>query len=141
MAGYHDRPEATAKALQNGWLHTGDLGYLDKDRYLYLVDRKNDVIITGGMNVYSAEIEQFLENCPGVRQVAVVGMPDPDWGEAVAAFLVAGADGVDEELLIRRCRAELAAYKRPKRIVTVAELPTTAVGKVDKKRLRREYSS
>lgn len=140
MAGYHNRPDATAKALRDGSLHTGDLGYLDEDHYLYLVDRKNDVIITGGMNVYSAEVEQFLQRCPGVRQVAVVGLPDPDWGECVTAFVVAGVEGIDTDLLISRCRAELAAYKRPKRIVPVTDLPTTPVGKIDKKRLRQDFS-
>lgn len=143
MAGYHQRPEATAATLRDGWLHTGDIGYLDPDGYLYLLDRKNDVIITGGMNVYSAEVEQLLQACPGVSQVAVVGLPDSDWGEAVVAFLVAdpSAGGVDEDLLRQRCRDVLSAYKRPKAFVTVTDLPTTAVGKVDKKRLRQQHSS
>lgn len=143
MVGYHQRPEATEATLRDGWLHTGDIGYLDSDGYLYLLDRKNDVIITGGMNVYSAEVEQLLQTCPGIAQVAVVGIPDPDWGEAVVAFLVAdpSAGDVDEDLLRRRCRDALSAYKRPKAFITVADLPTTAVGKVDKKQLRRQHAS
>lgn len=140
MAGYHNKPDATAASLRDGNLHTGDLGYMDEDRYLYLVDRKNDLIITGGMNVYSAEVERLLQSCPGVRQVAVVGLADPDWGESVVAFVVADAEGIDVPLLMSRCRAELASYKRPKRIIPVNALPLTAIGKIDKKLLRQNHS-
>ena len=89
MSGYHGLPEATARTLQDGWLRTGDIGYLDEERYLYLLDRKNDMIITGGMNVYCSEVEAALREVDGVAQAAVVGVPHPDWGEAVVAFVVA----------------------------------------------------
>jgi fatty-acyl-CoA synthase len=142
MAGYLAMPGKTAETLRGGWLHTGDIGYMDADRYVYLIDRKNDVIITGGMNVYSSEVEQFLQTCAGVLQAAVVGIPDPDWGEAVVAFVVTtdphGAQ-VSDDHLSDRCRSGLAAYKRPKSIRRVAELPLTPYGKVDKKLLRTQF--
>jgi fatty-acyl-CoA synthase/long-chain acyl-CoA synthetase len=144
MAGYHGMSDKTAETLRNGWLHTGDIGYIDADRYVYLLDRKNDVIITGGMNVYSSEVEQFLQTCAGVTRVAVVGIPDPDWGEAVVAFVVAtdgqGAQFSAEDLM-DTCRSGLTAYKRPKSIQRVSALPLTPYGKVDKKRLRIEFST
>lgn len=144
MAGYHNLPDKTAETLRGGWLHTGDIGYMDADRYVYLLDRTNDVIITGGMNVYSSEVEQVLQNCPGVAQVAVVGIPDPDWGEAVVAFVVTTAPSgaeFSETDLMDRCRAVLATYKRPKSIRNVLELPLTTYGKVDKKRLRNQFAT
>jgi fatty-acyl-CoA synthase len=144
MAGYHGMSDKTAETLRNGWLHTGDIGYIDADRYVYLLDRKNDVIITGGMNVYSSEVEQFLQTCAGVTRVAVVGIPDPDWGEAVVAFVVATDDQgaqFSADDLMDTCRSGLTAYKRPKSIQRVLTLPLTPYGKVDKKRLRIEFST
>jgi fatty-acyl-CoA synthase len=136
MSGYHDRPVETAEALRDGWLYTGDLGYLTADGYLHLVDRKKDMIITGGLNVYSSEVEQVIARLAGVKSVAVAGVPHPDWGEAVVAFVVpAGAD-VTPESILAAARSELSTYKRPKQVVLVETLPTTAVGKVDKKALR-----
>ncbi|WP_037062874.1 AMP-binding protein [Pseudonocardia acaciae] len=137
MAGYHGLAAKTAETLRGGWLHTGDLGILDDDGYVHLLDRKNDMIISGGMNVYSTEVENVLQACPGVGQVAVVGVPHPDWGEAVVAFVVpADGEDFDEPATVARCRAELAAYKRPKAYRLLGSLPVTAFGKVDKKALR-----
>ncbi|WP_281690614.1 class I adenylate-forming enzyme family protein [Pseudonocardia thermophila] len=140
MVGYHNRPEQTAKTLQNGWLRTGDIGRMDEQGYVYLLDRKNDMIISGGMNVYSTEVENVAATCPGVAQVAVVGVPHPDWGEAVVAFVVPDDSGsFDEAKLLAHCRGELARYKQPKAIRVVESLPTTAYGKLDKKALRASW--
>ena len=137
MTGYHDLPEKTAETVRDGWLFTGDVGRLDEDGYLYLVDRKNDMIISGGMNVYSTEIENVIAQVVGVAQVAVVGVPHPDWGEAVVAFVVAGAQGAPTpDAVIAHCRSVLSRYKVPKEVHLVSALPVTAVGKLDKKALR-----
>ncbi|WP_408895812.1 class I adenylate-forming enzyme family protein [Nocardioides sp. R1-1] len=136
MQGYLDRPVETAEALRDGWLHTGDLGFLTADGYLHLVDRKKDMIITGGLNVYSSEVEQVLARLDEVESVAVAGVPHPDWGEAVVAFVVPAGPGVTPEAILAAARDELTTYKRPKDVVLVDTLPTTAVGKVDKKALR-----
>ncbi len=137
MRGYHNLPDETARALRSGWLHTGDVGWMDADGYVYIVDRLKDMIISGGMNVYTSEVELVVQACPSVAQVAVVGLPHPDWGEAVSAFVV-GREGQppDRDEIDRVCRAQLSAYKRPKLIMSVAELPLTPYGKVDKKALR-----
>ncbi|MGH1490243.1 MAG: AMP-binding protein [Acidimicrobiales bacterium] len=142
MVGYNNRPDATATTLRDGWLFTGDIGRLDADGFLYLLDRKNDMIISGGMNVYTSEVEVVIVEVEGVEQVAVVGVPHPDWGEAVVAFVVAAASdgGGDAEAItdrvIETCRVDLAKYKVPKRVILVDELPTTVFGKIDKKALR-----
>jgi fatty-acyl-CoA synthase/long-chain acyl-CoA synthetase len=141
MIGYHNLPEASQKSLRDGWLHTGDIGYLDEESYLYLLDRKNDMIISGGMNVYCTEVEAVLREADGVGQVAVVGIPHPDWGEAVVAYVVPAETGtpVDEAALLEQCRPRLSAYKRPKAVRQVDELPLTVYGKVDKKALRASW--
>lgn len=139
MSGYHNLPEATSKALRDGWLHTGDIGRLDAEGYLYLLDRKNDMIISGGMNVYTTEVEGVIAGIDGVNQVAVTGVPHPDRGEAVVAFVVVEAATDTDSLIdqvMQTCRTDLAKYKVPKEILFVEELPTTAFGKVDKKALR-----
>ncbi|WP_197536943.1 AMP-binding protein [Ilumatobacter coccineus] len=137
MVGYNNRPDATATTLRNGWLFTGDIGRLDADGYLYLLDRKNDMIISGGMNVYTSEVEGAIVDVPGVQQVAVVGVPHPDWGEAVIAYVVADEhDAGIVDRVIAACRTDLAKYKVPKQVHVVAELPTTVFGKIDKKALR-----
>ncbi|MEV4357904.1 class I adenylate-forming enzyme family protein [Nonomuraea sp. NPDC004186] len=138
MAGYWDRPEDTAAALRDGWLHTGDVGYLDEEGYLFLVDRKKDMIVTGGSNVYAREVEEVLLALPGVREAAVVGLPHRIWGEAVTAVLVADGTPRDEQEIIADCRRRLAGYRVPKRVVWVDELPRNAYGKVLKRRLRDE---
>lgn len=141
MQGYHRLPETTATTLINGWLHTGDIGRVDEDGYLYLLDRKNDMIITGGMNVYTSEIENILQPCEGVSQVAVLGLPDADWGEAVTAFVVPEPGSKpDITTLLNHCKASLSKYKVPKHIHLVDSLPVTAYGKLDKKALRKQWS-
>jgi fatty-acyl-CoA synthase/long-chain acyl-CoA synthetase len=136
--GYLGLEAATAVTLAGGWLHTGDIGSIDSDGYVYLLDRKNDMVISGGMNVYTSEVEQVIAACDGVAHVAVAGVPHPDWGEAVVAFVVP-ASGYDEASVVARCRSELATYKRPKAIRVLSVLPLTSVGKVDKKLLRTEW--
>jgi long-chain acyl-CoA synthetase len=137
MAGYWKQPEATAETLRGGWLHTGDLGSIDADGYLTLRDRSKDLIISGGMNIYPREVEEVLLRHPGVRAAAVVGRPDPEWGEAVVAFVVAddGAAPRVEEL-DATCLQHIARYKRPKEYRFVDALPTNNYGKVLKRELR-----
>jgi fatty-acyl-CoA synthase len=142
MRGYHDMPEKTAETVRDGWLYTGDVGRLDEKGYLFLLDRLNDMIISGGMNVYSAEVETVVQTCSGVEQVAVVGLADDDWGERVVAFVVSTAGGVgDVEEIRSTCRDHLASYKCPKEIHVVEDLPVTAYGKVDKKLLRLRHAN
>ena len=135
---YHAAPELTAQAFCDDWLRTGDVGYQTDTGHLFLVDRKKDMIITGGMNVYSSEVELVLHEHPMVRAAAVVGVPDPDWGEAVHAFFVA-TEGLRAEELLQFCRGRLAKYKAPKGVTQIEELPTTPYGKIDKKALRAAW--
>jgi len=136
MAGYWNDPEATAEALRGGWLHTGDVGSFDEDGYLTLHDRSKDLIISGGMNVYPREVEEALLNHPGVREVAVIGKPDDEWGEAVVAFVVPDGEPPAVEELDRTCLERIARYKRPKDYRVVDALPTNNYGKVVKRELR-----
>lgn len=138
MAGYLNDPEASAQTLRNGWLHTGDLGSLDEEGFLTLKDRSKDVVISGGSNIYPREVEEVLIAHPAVLEAAVVGAPDPQWGECVVAFVVrrAGAD-VSERELDALCLDRIARFKRPKRYRFVAELPKNETGKVLKTELRR----
>ncbi len=138
MAGYWNQPEATAEALRGGWLHTGDVGSFDDDGYLTLRDRSKDLIISGGMNIYPREVEEALLNHDGVRAVAVVGRPDPEWGEAVVAFVVPADDAAPPptDELDRTCIDRIARYKRPKEYRFVDALPTNNYGKVVKRELR-----
>jgi long-chain acyl-CoA synthetase len=137
MAGYWNQPEATAETLRGGWLHTGDVGSFDDDGYLTLHDRSKDLIISGGMNIYPREVEEALLQHAGVGAVAVVGRPDPEWGEAVVAFVVPaeGAAPPPDEL-DRTCLERIARYKRPKDYRFVDALPTNNYGKVVKRELR-----
>ena len=135
MRGYWDNPGATAAALAKGWLHTGDIGHLDAG-YLHLTDRAKDVIITGGSNVYPREVEEVLLTHPAVREAAVVGVPDPEWGESVRAFVVAAGDPAPGEL-IEYCRSRLASFKKPREVIFVTELPKNAAGKILKRELRQ----
>lgn len=140
--GYYKRPEANADVLKNGWLHTGDLGYFDKDNVLFFVDRKKDMIKSGGENVYSLEVELALQKAvPELQEVVVVGVPDPKWGEAVTAFVVLqpGAQLTEAEV-INRGRLLLGGYKLPKRVVFRDELPKNVSGKVLKRKLRDEFN-
>lgn len=134
LTEYFRDPVATANALHDGWLRTGDLARLD-DGYLFLVDRAKDMIISGGMNVYSTEVEAVLREHPAVREAAVVGLAHPDWGEAVTAVVIADQDA-DPEDIRQFAKARLSVYKVPKSVHFVAELPLTQYGKIDKRRIR-----
>lgn len=140
MTGYWRDPVRTAAVLAGGWVHTGDLGYLDEDGYLHLVGRQKDAIVTGGETVHAAEVESVVVGLPGVAEVAVVGLPDPTWGEAVTAVVVprAGA-GLTEGAVIAHCRQHLPGYKCPKRVYFASALPKNGVGKVVKAELVRAY--
>jgi len=139
MAGYWQRPEETAQVLRDGWLLTGDAGYLDEHGFLFVVDRIKDMIITGDENVYSAEVENVLSQHPAVAACAVIGLPDAQWGERVHALVVpAGGAEVSVDELRAFCRGKLAGYKIPRGVEFVTSLPTSAAGKVLKRRLRQE---
>jgi acyl-CoA synthetase (AMP-forming)/AMP-acid ligase II len=140
MLGYLGNPEATADAIRGGWLHTGDVGYVDEDGYFFLVDRKKDMIIRGGENVYPREIEDVLLEHSGVRAAAVVGRLDEVRGEEVHAVLVL-ADAVDLADVEEHCRERLAPFKVPSSWDVVEELPKTATGKIDKKVLRARLAA
>jgi long-chain acyl-CoA synthetase len=140
MQGYLNLPEATAEAMKGGWFHTGDLGKVDHDGYVYIVDRKKDMIIVGGLNVYPREIEECLHRHPKVAQAAVIGIQDELRGEIpVAVIVLKPKEEADPKEFILYCRKHLANYKCPRRAVIVQNLPTTAIGKVDKKQLRKEF--
>jgi len=138
MKGYWKDPELTAKALRGGWLHTGDLAEIDEYGYIYIVDRKNDMIITGGENVYPYEVEQVLYEHPAVLVAAVVGVKSEKWGEEVTAAvsLKQGMEATEEEL-IALCRKKIAGYKCPKRVVFLDSMPTSAIGKVLRREVRK----
>jgi acyl-CoA synthetase (AMP-forming)/AMP-acid ligase II len=140
MAGYWNRPEVTAETLRGGWLHTGDLGMMDENRYIYLLDRKKDLVISGGNNIYPREIEEALLKHPAVYEVAVIGVPDPLWGESVKAIVALrpGSTATDEEL-IAFCQAHLASYKKPRTVEFISQLPKNAYGKILKRELREQY--
>ncbi|QBJ96382.1 long-chain fatty acid--CoA ligase [Rhodococcus sp. ABRD24] len=142
MEGYYREPAKTAETVVEGWLHTGDIGHLDNAGYLYITDRKKDMIITGGLNVYPSEVEQVLWSDPAIQDCAVVGVPHEDWGEQVVAVveLNEGA-ALDRQALIRRCKDKLGSYKAPKRIDVVDRLPRSSNGKVLKKDVRESYWS
>jgi long-chain acyl-CoA synthetase len=138
MKGYFNRPEANEQAFRGGWFHTGDLARQDGDGYLYIVDRKKDMVVTGGYNVYSKEVEQVLAQHPDIADAAVVGVPDALYGEAVAAFveLRPGAR-LDAQAVLEHCRSQLAGYKKPRHVVFVESLPRNSLGKVLKSELRK----
>ncbi|WKK14859.1 AMP-binding protein (plasmid) [Rhodococcus ruber] len=137
MLGYHGNPEATAEAIdQNGWLHTGDIATKDASGHLFVVDRRKDMIITGGYNVYPAEIERVLSAHPGVAMVGVGAVPDPVKGELACAYVVRSRDSdVSEADLIEYSAEHLAAYKRPRQVVFVQDLPKTSSGKIMRRKL------
>ncbi|MBS1178744.1 MAG: o-succinylbenzoate--CoA ligase [Proteobacteria bacterium] len=141
MAGYWGKPEASAAAITaDGWLRSGDGGRMDADGYIYVTDRIKDMIISGGENIYPAEIERVLAEHPALRDVAVIGVPDERWGEVPKAVVVAEPDAtVDAEQLLAWCRERLASFKCPKTIDVVAELPRNPTGKILKKDLRKPY--
>lgn len=139
MQGYWNNPDATAAAIRGGYMHTGDAGYCDEDGYLYLVDRIKDMIISGGENVYSTEVEQAVYQYPGVQECAVVGAPDPRWGESVSAVIYPEAGCTIDEVKIKEfCASKIANYKCPKKVVITSEpLPKTAAGKIAKTEIRK----
>lgn len=141
IAGYWNNPEETATVIRNGWFHTGDLGYLDEDRYLFVVDRKKDMVISGGMNIYSKEIESVLYRHPAVLEAAIIGLPDEEWGEIVTAVISTkpGREVTGQELT-DYCSEFMAGYKKPRKIVFLDELPKNPSGKILKRVLREELS-
>lgn len=144
MAGYWNAAEREdlSKTLRDGWLHTGDLGRMSEDGHLWLVDRKGDMIISGGYNIYPREVEEVIAEVPGVAEVAVVGAADADWGQRVVALVTArSGETVDEAAVLEHCRSRMAAYKKPKEIRVVSELPLNSTGKVAKKVLREQLEA
>ena len=140
MKGYYKAPEKTAETIVDGWLHTGDVGHLDAAGYLHITDRKKDMIISGGFNVYPSEVEQVIWAHPAVQDCAVIGVPDEKWGEAVKAIVeLSPGQEVAAEELIALCREKLGAVKSPKTIDFTPALPRSAAGKVLKKDLRAPY--
>jgi fatty-acyl-CoA synthase len=140
MEGYWKRPEETAEALKGGWLHTGDMGRVDEEGFVYIVDRKKDMIISGGFNVYPKEVEDVLTSHPDVGQAAVIGVPDEKWGEAVKAVVIPKpGTTLDSDALIAMVKAQKGSVLTPKTLDIVAEIPLTPVGKPDKKALRAQY--
>ncbi|MEO0996913.1 MAG: long-chain-fatty-acid--CoA ligase [Pseudomonadota bacterium] len=140
MRGYWRNPDATAEAIRDGWFHTGDAGFLDDEGYLFIHDRIKDMIISGGENIYPAEVENALFAHPDVADVAVIGVPDERWGEAVKAVVVAAPGSEpDEADLIKWSRSRIAAYKTPRSVDFVAELPRNASGKVLRRELRKKH--
>ncbi len=141
MKGYWNRPEETRNAIIDGWLCTGDLAKKDRDGFLYILDRKKDMIISGGENIYPAEIEDLLLHNPKVADAAVIGYPDPKWGEAVKAIVVLKkAEQLTEQELIAWCQDKIGKYKIPKKVLFADSIPRTATGKILKRELRAQYN-
>jgi acyl-CoA synthetase (AMP-forming)/AMP-acid ligase II len=139
--GYWNNSIATAEALRDGWYRTGDIGKMDEDGYIYLIDRKKDMIITGGENVYSREVEEALIGHSDILEAAVIGVPDVKWGEAVLAVIVPRPEAdLTEAAVIEHCRNVIASYKKPRKVVFVSELPKFASGKINKVSLRQAYA-
>ena len=144
MPGYWNAAgrEDLSKAVRAGWLHTGDLGRLDAGDRLYLVDRKGDMIISGGYNIYPREVEDVIAEVPGVAEVAVIGLADPDWGQRVTAlYSVRPGAEVSEDAVLDHCRARLSSYKKPKELRRVEAFPLNATGKIAKKVLRDQLAA
>jgi long-chain acyl-CoA synthetase len=133
MPGYWRDPQASAEALRDGWLHTGDIGAFDAGGYLTLKDRSKDVVISGGANIYPREVEEVLLKHPGVREVSVIGRPDREWGEIIVAYVVGDARAEDLDQL---CLGTIARFKRPKHYIFVEALPKNNYGKILKTELR-----
>ena len=141
MKGYLNRPEETAAAIIDGWLHTGDIGKLDEEGFLYILDRKKDMIISGGENIYPAEIEDALLNNPKVMDVGVIGYPHEKWGEAVKAIVVVKeGENLTEAELIEWCQGKIGKFKIPKTVVITDAIPRTPTGKILKTELRRQFN-
>jgi fatty-acyl-CoA synthase len=141
MKEYYRKPEETQKTFSDGWLLTGDLATIDQDGYITIVDRKKDMIISGGENVYSVEVEQVLNSHPQVLEAATIGVPDEKWGEMVAAIIVSkNGEPIDEEEVQRYCKDRLAGYKIPKKFFYSDVLPRNASGKILKYQLRESFN-
>ena len=140
MQGYHKNPQLTAEVSAHGWHHTGDVGATDAEGYVYILDRKNDMIISGGFNIYPSEIEQVLWALPEVQDCAVIGAPDEKWGEAVTAVIELVDDAeIDEKAVIAHCKTELGSVKAPKAVFFWDELPRSPVGKVLRRNVREQF--
>lgn len=140
MEGYWKNPEGTREAIRHEWFHTGDMAYMDMDRYIYIVDRKNDLIISGGENIYPKEVEEVLFSHPAILEAAVCGIPHPDWGESPKAFVVLreGQRATAEEI-VEYCKQSLARYKCPKEVMFLKDLPKTASGKITRAGVKKLY--
>jgi long-chain acyl-CoA synthetase len=138
MKGYYKMPEETAATIKDGWLYTGDLARKDEDGYFYIVDRKKDIILVGGYNVYPREVEEVLYNHEDVVEVAVLGAPDPNFGEAVRSFVVSKNPQLTESELLEYCSEHLAKYKIPDRIEFLDELPKNTTGKILRRALKKQ---
>lgn len=142
MKGYWKLPKETSDTIKNGWLHTGDMGYWDEYGYIYMAGRKKELIISGGENIYPKEVEDTIREVEGVIDVAVVGIPDKEWGEAVKAVVIKKPDvELTEDDIIDYCAKNIASYKKPKSVDFVSEFPRNAVGKILKKEIRAKYST
>ncbi|OLS40726.1 long-chain fatty acid--CoA ligase [Bacillus sp. MRMR6] len=140
MLGYWQRPEETAKTIRNGWLHTGDMGYLDNEGYLFLVDRMKDLIISGGYNIYPREVEEVLYQHPAILEAAVIGVPHEKWGESVKAVVVTRpSHSLSEKEIIHYCKQKIAHFKCPKSVDFISTLPKSAVGKILRREIRSPY--
>jgi long-chain acyl-CoA synthetase len=138
MPGYWQRPDETARAIRDGWLYTGDIAKMDEEGYIFIVDRKKDMILVSGFNVYPNEVEAAVASHPGVADCAVVGVPDEDTGEWVVAYVVRKDRGVTVEMIRTHCKQSLTPYKVPKLVIFREELPKSPVGKVLRKDLRED---
>jgi len=140
MKGYWKMPEETAEAFKDGWFHTRDMGMMDEEGYIYLMDRKSDMIISGGFNIYPREVEDVIMSYPGVAETAVIGVPDDMWGEAIKAFVVpkAGME-LTEAGIIRHCKGNLASYKKPKSVDFIKEIPKNLYGKINRRALKEPF--
>jgi acyl-CoA synthetase (AMP-forming)/AMP-acid ligase II len=140
MKGYYKDPEATEQAIKGGWLYTGDMGKMDEEGYIYIVDRKKDMIISGGINIYSKEIEDVLYSHTKVAETAVIGVPDEKWGENVMAVIVPrGEESMTESEVVEFCKEKLASYKKPKFVAFIKQMPKNRLGKILKTELRGKY--
>ncbi|MFZ9445361.1 MAG: AMP-binding protein [Ilumatobacteraceae bacterium] len=141
MTGYWNRPDATAEAIRNGWFHSGDMGIRDEEGFIFIQDRLKDMIISGGENVYPAEIENLLLGCPGVADVAVIGVPSEKWGESPIAVVVRKDPDLDEKTVLTFCDGKLARFKTPVAVRFVEMIPRNASGKILKRDLRLQFPS